>query len=326
MIIGHWDTFLVEGFVPTDWYGFIYLIINTTNGRSYIGKKNFLFKKRQRPLKDKKRDRISYVDSDWMNYTSSSKELNDDIIALGKDKFLFFILQLASGKCELTYLEEEYQYKYDVLKKRLPNGEKAFYNRTIAHKSFAGIEAQSEKSRQKISESLKKFHLANPGAISVSDETKEKLRSATIEYFANPENRSKHSDCILSSSTKEDRQLRAYYAQSFTDYNHSGIVSNGQKIGHENVKLSRGLFGQSEDEWSNVRVKGGRAAGKLPWWTNGSTQTRSLVCPGEGWSKGRLPKTQSERLKISASMKAYKAAQREKTSPDATVTAGDVIL
>ena len=33
---------------------------------------------------------------------------------------------------------------------------------------------------------------------------------------------------------------------------------------------------------------GGKVGGKFPWWNNGSQNTRSLGCPGEGWAKGRL--------------------------------------
>ena len=33
--------------------------------------------------------------------------------------------------------------------------------------------------------------------------------------------------------------------------------------------------------------KGGSIGGKMPWWTNGESSTRSFTCPGEGWRRGR---------------------------------------
>jgi hypothetical protein len=42
----------------------------------------------------------------------------------------------------------------------------------------------------------------------------------------------------------------------------------------------------SEEGWA---AKGGhKMKGKL-WWNDGITQTRAFDCPGEGWSRGRLP-------------------------------------
>ena len=36
------------------------------------------------------------------------------------------------------------------------------------------------------------------------------------------------------------------------------------------------------------RSAGGKLGGSLPWWNNGSQNTRSQNCPGEGWLQGRL--------------------------------------
>jgi hypothetical protein len=35
--------------------------------------------------------------------------------------------------------------------------------------------------------------------------------------------------------------------------------------------------------------RGGSIGGKMPWWTNGESSTRSHTCPGEGWRRGRKP-------------------------------------
>lgn len=56
--------------------GFVYLITNLTNSKRYIGKKLFTKSKTYQKNKKKKRKRIS---SDWVEYTGSNNELNEDI-------------------------------------------------------------------------------------------------------------------------------------------------------------------------------------------------------------------------------------------------------
>ena len=75
--LGHWEGLLTEETLP---YGFVYKITNLTNNRKYIGKKQCLTLKKRPPLKGKKNRRISEIETDWKSYTSSSKELNEDII------------------------------------------------------------------------------------------------------------------------------------------------------------------------------------------------------------------------------------------------------
>ena len=86
---GHWK---VYGDIPENAYGFIYVIVNTTNHKKYIGKKQMVRKIRRNPLKGKKRKRIDYIESDWKTYTGSSDALNSDIASQGIDKFIFKIL------------------------------------------------------------------------------------------------------------------------------------------------------------------------------------------------------------------------------------------
>jgi len=109
---GHWK---VYGAIPEDAYGFIYEIVNTTNHKKYIGKKQMVRKIRRNPLKGKKRKRIDYIESDWKTYTSSSDALNIDIATLGLDKFVFKILRFCKNKFELSYFEAKEQFDRDVL-------------------------------------------------------------------------------------------------------------------------------------------------------------------------------------------------------------------
>lgn len=154
---GHWCIDLVGEFDPADWFGFIYLILDTETTRCYLGKKQFRFK-RSRQVAGRKRKLT--VDSDWKDYTSSCIPLQDDIVAFGKDRFRFIILQLCSGKAELSYLEEQYQYGSRVITARLPDGTPRFYNRTIAHRHFSGVEKQSAESAQKLAPLLSAYHAA----------------------------------------------------------------------------------------------------------------------------------------------------------------------
>ena len=101
--------------IPEDAFGFIYEIVNTTNGKKYIGKKQMIRKIRRNPLKGKKRKRIDYVESDWKTYTGSSDALNIDIATLGLEKFIFKILKFCNSKFELSYFEAKMLFEKDVL-------------------------------------------------------------------------------------------------------------------------------------------------------------------------------------------------------------------
>lgn len=114
MDYGHW--LCCEGVSITDTtFGFIYEITNTCTGMKYIGKKQCTSRIKRKPLKGKRRNRIDYKDSDWREYTSSSNELNNDIIKYGKDKFEFKILKPCGSKWELAYEEIKEQIQRNVL-------------------------------------------------------------------------------------------------------------------------------------------------------------------------------------------------------------------
>ena len=95
-----------------EYVGFVYLITNLTNGRKYIGKKNFFFSK-TRTIKGKRKR--SKVESDWRDYYGSNKELQADVELLGKDLFERKILKLCKSKGEFGYYEAKYQFENNVL-------------------------------------------------------------------------------------------------------------------------------------------------------------------------------------------------------------------
>jgi hypothetical protein len=111
---GHW--ILTEGvYVNEDTFGFIYEIINTVTSKKYIGKKQCKKKLKRKPLKGKINRRIEEKESDWRGYTSSSNDLNEDIIKHGKEKFIFKILKTCDSKWELAYFEIKEQLERNVL-------------------------------------------------------------------------------------------------------------------------------------------------------------------------------------------------------------------
>ena len=112
--LGHWTTSLQ---IPENAYGFIYLITNTVTGKKYIGKKQMQTVKKRPPLKGKTRKRSYVAETDWKYYTSSSNEVNKDIIVYGKDSFKFEILQFCNSKSALAYFEAKQQFDREVLLK-----------------------------------------------------------------------------------------------------------------------------------------------------------------------------------------------------------------
>ena len=131
---GHW--ILINEDLKNDQknaFGFVYLIVNKTNNRKYIGSKQLIKKITKKPLKGKKQKRHSVVESDWKTYTGSCNELNKDIELLGEHNFEFIILEWAYSKMDLKYKE----LKEQILKNAIYS--KDYYNRIVnVRLTFAG--------------------------------------------------------------------------------------------------------------------------------------------------------------------------------------------
>ena len=116
-----------SAYTPTeDIQGFVYLITNLTNGKKYIGKKNFWTVKKLPPLKGKVNRRHKLVATDWQDYYGSSDKLKADIQQLGKHAFKREILKLCANKTMMSYWETKLQFDYDVLTRT------DFYNEFIS--------------------------------------------------------------------------------------------------------------------------------------------------------------------------------------------------
>jgi hypothetical protein len=114
MDLGHWSTSLIieEDITP---YGFIYKITCLVTNKKYIGKKQCQSVLKRRPLKGMKNKRHEIIETDWKSYTSSSRELNEDIAKYGKENFKFEILELCDSKFALAYREAKIQFEEEVL-------------------------------------------------------------------------------------------------------------------------------------------------------------------------------------------------------------------
>lgn len=104
--------------IPEDisqWFGFVYRITSLSNGKKYIGKKQFWSNQKRPPLKGQKRSRRVTKESDWKKYYGSSNELKEDLQKYGKENFKREILELTTCKWESAYLELMWQLKENAI-------------------------------------------------------------------------------------------------------------------------------------------------------------------------------------------------------------------
>ena len=114
-----------------DYYGFVYHIINNTNGRQYIGRKYFW---KFRTPKGKKRKVKS--ESDWKKYYGSCPELKEEIGKVGREKFSRIILSLHHTKGKTNFEETRQLFAHNVLTESLDDGTPRYYNSNILSRYF----------------------------------------------------------------------------------------------------------------------------------------------------------------------------------------------
>ena len=100
--------------IPEGYYGFVYLITNNADGRYYVGRK-FFYTSKTRQVKGKKKK--VKVESDWQDYYGSNKDLQSDVLRLGKGAFHREILHLCKTKGTANYYEAAEIFKRDAILK-----------------------------------------------------------------------------------------------------------------------------------------------------------------------------------------------------------------
>ena len=155
---------------PDEYFGFVYVITNKLTTKQYIGCKQYW----------QMRKRKRHKPSNWRVYTSSSKDLNEDIDKLGKRRFKFEIIQEYKTKRGLHYYEQFYQMKHHVLTAVIEGSdEPAYYNKNIGGVRFY-VPVERFEDPEWIKE---RYH---------KPEYKERIK----EKYRNPEYKERHSEAV----------------------------------------------------------------------------------------------------------------------------------
>ena len=109
-----------------DFFGYVYLITNTKNGRQYIGRKYFVQKRKPRSG-----GRRVTSESNWKKYYGSCPELTTDIKTIGKELFKRELLSVHPTVGKTNYEETRQLFLNDVLTSKLDDGSPAYYNSNI---------------------------------------------------------------------------------------------------------------------------------------------------------------------------------------------------
>ena len=115
---------------PEKYFGFVYLILESTTKKKYVGKKSYMLTRRVK-VPGRKNRRIVKTPNNWKYYTGSCKPLNARISPETIGDFTFIILSQFEAKGDLYYEEIRQQVLRDVMRDKLPDGEKSYYNGNI---------------------------------------------------------------------------------------------------------------------------------------------------------------------------------------------------
>lgn len=100
--------------------GYVYVIFDLTNGKSYVGRKYFW---ERRKVKNKKQRQKT--ESNWKEYYGSSEKFKKIVDEKGKHNFKRIIISLHTTRGDTNYTEIKVQFQNNVLESE------DFYNDTI---------------------------------------------------------------------------------------------------------------------------------------------------------------------------------------------------
>ena len=128
--------------MPTDTFGFIYVVTHVPTGKSYIGKKSLYHNVKKALTKKelaeqtgpgrKPTKKVVQKESDWKTYYGSAKPILEFIKDGKQEDFTREILELVPNKKLLTYYERNYLFQAGVLE----HPEK-YFNDNILGKFFS---------------------------------------------------------------------------------------------------------------------------------------------------------------------------------------------
>ncbi len=167
---------------PDKYFGFVYVITNKVTTKQYIGCKQYW----------QMRKRKKHKPSNWRVYTSSSKDLNEDIDKLGKRRFKFEIIQEYKTKRGLHYYEQFYQMKHHVLTAVIEGtDEPAYYNKNVGGVRFY-IPLEKYEDPEWMKERYQSFEYKQKIRAAVNKpEIKKKVSEATKAHWSDPKYRKK---------------------------------------------------------------------------------------------------------------------------------------
>ena len=93
--------------------GFIYRVVEKDTNKIYIGIKRFWSKKTKPPLKGKKRKRVTWVESDWKTYNTSSPIMQEKLSS-NQSNYNKEIIKVCKSVTELKAYEAYMQLTYYV--------------------------------------------------------------------------------------------------------------------------------------------------------------------------------------------------------------------
>jgi len=201
------DWIIADGVEPLEFQGFVYLLTNIISGRMYVGRK-YLYDSKGK-------------ETNWKNYYGSSRELSADVKALGVQNFRREVLHWCQTKAECNFLEVEEQFSRKVLHAMLPDGSRAFYNKSIMGKYFVTPEHLSDETRAKMS--------ATKTGTKHSEETRAKMSATKTGTKHSEETRAKMSATAKNMSDETRAKISAASAaQTGKSKPHAGVPRSAE--------------------------------------------------------------------------------------------------